>query len=79
MNVDELMALERPLTAEETGFLEQEVLKLAKQLQAHVKRITADIDPAHDDLVDRLRSAANRTVRSIDAAIALGPGDETSS
>ena len=74
MNVDELMALERPLTDEEMAFMEQEVLKLAKALQAEVARITADIEPGHEDLVDRLRGAASRTVENIDAAIALGPG-----
>ena len=75
MNVDELLALERALTPEETAFLEQEVLKLAREFEAHVARVTAEIEPGHDDLVDRLRSAASRTVRSIDAAIALGPVD----
>jgi hypothetical protein len=73
MNADEIMALERPLTDEETAFLEQEVLKLAKALQAEVARITADIEPGHEDLVERLRNAAGRTVENIDAAIALGP------
>ena len=73
MNVDELLSADRKLTAEETAFLEQEVLKLAKQLQSMVADITADTGPEHQDLVDQLRSAAVRTVTNIEAAIAIGP------
>jgi hypothetical protein len=72
MNADELMLLDRPLTPEESAFLEQEVLKLAKELEAKVTSISEQIDdPEHQYLVDKLRGAAGRTVASIEAAIAV--------
>ena len=73
MNVEELLAADRKLTDEETAFLEQEVLKLAKQLQSMVTEITAEVGPEDQDLVDQLRGAAGRTVANIEEAIALGP------
>jgi hypothetical protein len=71
MNVDELLALDRPLTREEEAFLEQELLKLAQELQSVVAKIADQTDPEHQEMVERLRSAAGRTLENIEAAIAI--------
>jgi hypothetical protein len=71
MNVDELLSREGSWTPEEMAFIEQEALKLARQLEEAVAEITADIGPEHQDLVRKLRGSARRTVTSIEAAIAL--------
>ena len=68
MNVDELMNLDRPLTDEEMAFMEQEVLKLARQLKTEVANITSDLDPS-DPVVARLREGPTSVERSIEAAI----------
>jgi hypothetical protein len=71
MDINELMNANRPLTAAELAFMEEEVLKLAKELQAEVAQITATVDPEHRFLADRLRCAAARTVENIEKAIAV--------
>ncbi len=71
MDINELMNANRPLTAAELAFMEEEVLRLAKELQAEVAQITATVDPEHRSLVDQLQSAAARTVENIEKAIAV--------
>src|SRR5262245_45015971 len=63
------MALDRPLTRQEEAFMEQELLKLAQELQSAVAKIADQIDPEHQDMVERLRGAADRTLENIEAAI----------
>jgi hypothetical protein len=71
MNVDELMNADRPLTPEELAFLEEELLKLARELQSAVSTIVQECAPEHHHLVDRLQRAADSTVANIEAAIAV--------
>lgn len=52
MDANELLALDRPLTPEEMAFVEQEVLKLAKQLRDEVARITSDVPDESAELLD---------------------------
>ncbi len=77
MDVDELLSLDRELTDEETAFMERELLKLARELEAAVASITEEAsndeegDPEKEAALAQLRNAAGRTVASIEAAIAV--------
>ena len=71
MNIDELLALDRALTDEEAAFMEQELLKTARELQAMAEAITAEIPPEHQHIAEHLRNATRRTVQSIEAAVEL--------
>lgn len=67
MDVNELLKLTRPLTDEEAAFMEEEVLKLARQLNSEVKQITAHLDP-NDPTVATLRAKTENVVRNIELA-----------
>lgn len=71
MNANELLALDRPLTPSEMAIVEDELLKLAQELQREVARITADLGDEHNDEVEQLREAAARALKSIEDAIAV--------
>lgn len=80
MDANELLALKRPLTASEIAIVEDELLKLAQELQKEVDRITADLGDEHNDEAERLKEAAAQTLKNIEDAIAVpmvpvAPGD----
>jgi ElaB/YqjD/DUF883 family membrane-anchored ribosome-binding protein len=80
MDANELLALKRPLTAAEIAIVEDELLKLAQELQKEVDRITADLGDEHNDEAERLKAAAAQTLKNIEEAIAVpmvpvAPGD----
>jgi hypothetical protein len=77
MNVDELLALDRPLTREEELFLQEELLKLARELQSEVGKIADQTGPEHQEMVERLRGAAGRTLENIEAAIAMDSSERS--
>ena len=70
MDVNELLALKRPLTKAEMTFMEDMLLQLATELQEEVAKITANLDPDDPDVV-KLKSAAESTLENIEAAIAV--------
>ena len=71
MDIEELLNAKRPLTPAEMAFMEEEVLKLAKELEAEVAQLTASVAPEHRFLADRLRKAAASTVENIEKAKAV--------
>lgn len=80
MDANELLALKRPLTASEIAIVEDELLKLAQELQKEVDRITADLGDEHNDEAEHLREAAAQALKNIEDAIAIpmvpvAPGD----
>lgn len=80
MDANELLALKRPLTAAEIAIVEDELLKLAQELQKEVDRITADLGAEHNDEAERLKAAAAQALKNIEDAIAVpmvpvAPGD----
>jgi hypothetical protein len=76
MDVNELMNLNRPLTNEEAAFLEQEVLKLAHELDGEISKITRDLDP-NDPEIARLIAAPRNIKEAIAAATACGEDKRT--
>ncbi len=54
---------------------EQHVLELARELQAHVERITKDLDP-NDPVVANLRAKPAAVIRHIEQAIECGEADK---
>ncbi len=70
MDVNELLALDRPLTPREMAAVEDELLRLAQQLQKEVARIVEEVGPDSPE-VERLQRAAAETLRNIEEAIAV--------
>jgi len=68
--VNELLALNRPLTSAEMAAVEDELLRLARELQKEVARISEELGEDHPE-VERLQHAAQQTLASIEAAIAI--------
>jgi ElaB/YqjD/DUF883 family membrane-anchored ribosome-binding protein len=80
MDANELLALKRPLTASEIAIVEDELLRLAQELQKEVDRITADLGDEHNDEAEQLKEAAAQALKNIEDAIAIpmvpvAPGD----
>jgi hypothetical protein len=74
MDVEELLKLKRPLTDEEAAYIEEQVLLLAKELQAEVAKITKHLDPSDPD-VAKLRAAPAKIIGGIEAAINVPSGN----
>ena len=79
MDVNELLALDRPLTPRELAAVEDELLRLAQELQKEITRIAEEVGPDAPE-VERLQRAAADTLRNIEEAIAIpvvpvAPGD----
>ena len=68
MNVNDLLKLKRPLTDEESDFLEQETLALANQLKDEVEQLTKDMDP-DDPVVAHLRAHTANVGLNLEQAI----------
>lgn len=77
MDVDELMNLKRPLTDEETAFLEQNLLSLTRELGVEIRKLTANLDPA-DPVVAKLRDAPARITRNVESAIECRAAEKAS-
>jgi hypothetical protein len=81
MNVDELLALDRPLTDEEFVFLEAELLKCVHQLQKVTADLLPDLQEKDPELADSLINSTARLVWATEQAAALPlcnkePGEE---
>lgn len=70
MDVNELLALDRPLTPAEIAAVEDELLRLAQELQKEIAVITEELGPENPE-VERLQRAAAETLANIEAAIAV--------
>jgi hypothetical protein len=71
MNVEELLKLERPLTDEEAAFMEDELLKLTRELHTEVMKICEKVEPQSAFLANKLKQAAVRTLENVEAAVAV--------
>ena len=71
MDVDELLALERPLTQEECEFIEQELLKTAKEFQKLAAELTEEIAREDPEMAEQLQRSARAMVLNIEEAAAI--------
>jgi hypothetical protein len=71
MDVDELLALDRPLTDEEFAFLEQKLLETVREFHALVEEMLPQVAPQEPFLAERLRNAADSILANVEEAAAL--------
>ncbi len=68
MDVDELLALDRELTDEEFEFLEQETLKLVKEMHGMLQDLGAEIRQSDETLADKLEVESDMMLLAVEAA-----------
>jgi hypothetical protein len=77
MNVEDLLKLKRPLTIEEAAFMEEELLKLTRELHKEVMTICEKVEPQSAFLANKLKQAAVRTLENVEAAVAIPLSSDT--
>ncbi len=71
MNVDELLAADRPLTNEEMAFLEQQTLVLARELQALMTELSEEMKQKDPELAREILRPARNMVKALEEAAAI--------
>jgi hypothetical protein len=74
MNVDELLATDRKLTAEELEFLERETLKLVRELEGTMSELASRVAEQDPALAREIMGPARRMVQAVEHAVALPDG-----